>query len=414
MLPRIAKIRQKFPARKLEDVAKALTVELGGLSLGDILKPGDTVAVTAGSRGIANIDIILQKLIEYLKYMGARPFIVPAMGSHGGATAQGQLKLLAHYGITEASMGVPIRSSMNVVKIATSPFGFPVYMDKYATEANHIVLVNRIKPHTRFSGKIESGVIKMLLVGLGKHQGASLYHRAILDYSFDDMAFNIVPVVLQRLSVLFGLAIIENTFGETTELRVLRPEEFLEEEPKLLLKAYELTAKLPVGNIDLLIVDEMGKDISGTGMDTTVIGKKDNSAIKIKRIFVRDLTDKSNGNACGIGLADFTTRRLVNKINLKDTYVNCITGLRPEGAKIPIAFDTDKEAIEQALGTLGIIEPHEARIVRIKNTREMEILHVSESYVPQLKERKDVEILSELEEWVFDPNGNLPPLVFEH
>ncbi|HHT9152309.1 MAG TPA: lactate racemase domain-containing protein, partial [Candidatus Hypogeohydataceae bacterium YC40] len=294
--------------------------------------------------------------------------------------------------------------------IVTSPFGFPVYIDKYASEADHIVVVNRIKPHTRFSGKIESGIVKMLLVGLGKHMGASLYHKALMEYPFDEMAFTIVPVLLQRLSILYGLAIIENSDGETVELKALLAGEFLEEETKLLQRAYELMVKLPLNAIDLLIVDEMGKDISGTGMDTTIIGRKDNSSIKIKRIFVRDLTERSNGNACGIGLADFTTRRLVDKIKLKDTYVNCITGLRPEGAKIPIAFDTDREAIEQALNTIGLVEPQEAKIVRIKNTSKLETLLVSEPCMPQLQDKKDLDIMSEPEEWVFDQSGNLLPL----
>lgn len=404
------KIRQRISVPNLEDVPQALTLELQHISLENILKPGHRVAVTAGSRGISNIVPILRKVLDHLRAFGAQPFIVPSMGSHGGATAQGQLKLLAHYGVTEASMGVPIKSSMNVVKIVTSPFGFPVYIDKYASEADHIVVVNRIKPHTRFSGKIESGIVKMLLVGLGKHMGASLYHKALMEYPFDEMAFTIVPVLLQRLSILYGLAIIENSDGETVELKALLAGEFLEEETKLLQRAYELMVKLPLNAIDLLIVDEMGKDISGTGMDTTIIGRKDNSSIKIKRIFVRDLTERSNGNACGIGLADFTTRRLVDKIKLKDTYVNCITGLRPEGAKIPIAFDTDREAIEQALNTIGLVEPQEAKIVRIKNTSKLETLLVSEPCMPQLQDKKDLDIMSEPEEWVFDQSGNLLPL----
>jgi hypothetical protein len=410
MLPKMVKIRQRFPAPRVGDLAEEITHELQRLPLGNTLRPGDTVAVTAGSRGISNIALLLRKVIDYLKGLGARPFIVPAMGSHGSATAQGQLKLLAHYGITEDSMGVPIKSSMNVVKIATSPFGFPVYIDKYASEANHIVLVNRIKPHTRFSGRIESGIVKMLLVGLGKHQGAVLYHKAIIEYPFDELAFSLVPTVLQKLSILFGLAVVENAYGEAAELKALVPEEFLEEEPRLLQRAYELMARLPLDTIDFLIVDEMGKDISGTGMDTTIIGRKDSSPVKIKRIFVRDLTERSNGNACGIGLADFTTRRLVDKINLKDTYINCITGNRPEGAKIPMAFDSDREAVVQALSTLGLVEPQEAKTVRIKNTNELEVLQVSEPCMPQLEDRKDIDIISGPEEWAFDTAGNLLPL----
>ena len=273
------------------------------------------MAVTAGSRGISAIATITRTVIDTLKAMGARPFIVPAMGSHGGATAQGQTNVLAGYGITESDMGASIKSSMDVVDMGMSPFGFPVYIDKFASEADHIVLINRVKTHTRFSGSIECGLVKMLLVGLGKQKAATIYHRAVLEYPFDEIAYKVVPLLLKQLPVLFGLAIIENARCEVAEIEAVPPERLLQREPKLLTRAVNLMAKLPFDDIDLLVVDEMGKDISGTGMDTSVIGEKDGSWMKIKRILVRDLTDKSGGNACGIGFADFTTKRLVDKIN---------------------------------------------------------------------------------------------------
>ncbi|MFQ5956842.1 MAG: lactate racemase domain-containing protein [Candidatus Brocadiales bacterium] len=400
------KVRQAFPTQRVEDVASASESELSGLRLGSRLKSGDTVAVTAGSRGISDIALITRTVVDVLRGLEAEPFIVPAMGSHGGATAKGQIDVLAKYGITETSMGVPIRSSMNVVNMCKSPFGFPVYIDKYATEADHIVLVNRIKTHTRFSGRIESGLNKMLLVGLGKEKGATIYHRAILEYPFEEIASSIVPVLLQKLPILFGLAIIENARGEVAAIEAVPSEKFLEREPKLLERAINLMAKLPFSEIDLLVVDEMGKDIAGTGMDTAIIGKKDNSKVKIKRIFVRDLTDKSDGNACGIGLADFTTKRLVDKINLTDTYVNCIAALRPEGAKIPIAYPTDREALDQALHTLGLVMPENARIIWIKNTKDLEELYVSETYKEELNGRQDLEAVSGPEMILFGPDGN--------
>ncbi|MDO8136468.1 MAG: lactate racemase domain-containing protein [Candidatus Brocadiales bacterium] len=403
------RIRQRISAPRIEDVTGAVSQEVSRLSLEAKLRPGDTVAVTAGSRGIPQIDLITRRVIEALHGLGANPFIVPAMGSHGGATAQGQVKVLAQYGISEASMGVSIRSSMNVVRMGTSPFGFPVYTDKHTSEAQHIVLINRIKPHTRFSGRIESGLVKMLLVGLGKHQGAQLYHRAVLEYPWEEIVNCVAPILLQRLPILFGLAILENARGEVVGLRALLPEEFLDKEPQLLERSFQLMAKLPFKEADLLIVDEMGKDISGTGMDTTIIGRKGDERVKIKRIFVRDLTDKSEGNACGIGLADFTTRRLVDKINLTDTYVNCIAALRPEGAKIPITYDTDREALEQALSTLGLVSPEETRAMWIKNTRDLETLRVSEAYGNELEARRDLEVLSPPEEIKLDPRGNLIP-----
>lgn len=401
------KIRQVFSTQRVEDVSSATEREISRLKLGSKIRAGDTVAVTAGSRGISDIASITRTVTDVLRGLGAEPFIVPAMGSHGGATPQGQTEVLAKYGITETSMGAPIRSSMDVVDMGISTLGFPIYMDKCAAEADHIVLINRIKTHTRFSGRIESGLVKMLLVGLGKERAAKIYHRAILERPFEEIAYSIVPILLKRLPVLFGLAIIENARGEVAELEAVLPGRFLKREPELLEMAAKLMAKLPFDETDLLIVDEMGKDISGTGMDTSIIGKNGNSRVKIKRIFVRDLTDKSDGNACGIGLADFTTRRLVDKINYPNTYINCIAGLRPEGAKIPMTYSTDKEALSHALNTLGPVEPEKARVIRIKNTKYLEELSVSEAHKKELRGRRDLEILSEPEVMSFDPDGQL-------
>lgn len=306
-------------------------------------------------------------------------------------------------------MGVPIRSSMEVVDMGTSPLGFPVHMDKHAAGADHIVLINRIKTHTRFSGRIESGLVKMLLVGLGKQPAATIYHRATQEYSFDEIINDTVPILLKKLPVLLGLAVIENARGEVAGLEAVLPDRLLEREPELLEKAVSLTAKLPFNEIDLLVVDEMGKDISGTGIDTSIIGRKEHSNIKIKRIFVRDLTGKSDGNACGIGFADFTTKRLVDKINIADTDVNCITALRPEGAKIPPTCATDREALTQALDTLGLVKPEHARIVRIKSTRDLEELSVSDAYTGELNGRRDLETVSEAATMSFDTEGNLLP-----
>ncbi len=395
--------------QRIEDVASATEQELLRLQPASRVKAGDTVAVTAGSRGIADIALITRTVIKTLQNLGAKPFIIPAMGSHGGATAEGQAAVLAGYGITEAGMGVPIRSSMEVIDMGTSPLGFPVYMDKHAAGADHIVLINRIKTHTRFSGRIESGLVKMLLVGLGKQPAATIYHRATQEYSFDEILNDTVPILLKKLPVLLGLAVIENARGEVAELEAVLPDRLLEREPELLEKAVSLMAKLPFNEIDLLVVDEMGKDISGTGIDTSIIGRKEHSDIRIKRIFVRDLTGKSDGNACGIGFADFTTKRLVDKINLADTYVNCITALRPEGAKIPLTCTTDREALTQALDTLGLVKPGHARVVRIKSTRDLEELSVSDAYTGELNGRRDLKTVSEAETMSFDTEGNFLP-----
>ena len=416
--PKLLRIKQKFTPLVVSNIIEKIKSEIANLKLDKTIKPNDSIAITAGSRGIADINIITKVVVDELIKLRGKPFIIPAMGSHGGATAEGQLDVLAGYGITEESMGVPIKSSMEAVKIGASKDGIPVYLDKNAVTANHIVVINRLKPHTRFVGEIESGLIKMLLVGLGKDIGAKIYHRAVMHSSFDQIMDSTLPIVLSKVSVLFGLAIIENAYGNVADIKVIKSEEFIKAEPELKKEASRLMAKLPFKDIDLLIIDEMGKDISGTGMDTNIIGRKQESThnsgqvsnddIRIARIFVRDLTSKSHGNACGIGLADFTTRRLVDKINHQKTYINCLTALRPEGAKIPMTFDCDKDAVDAAISTCGLDNTSNARIVWINNTLDLEKVIISEAYVGDLKRRDDLEQLSPAGELAFDSSGNLP------
>lgn len=405
--PKISLIKQKFKAPTVKDIHGEIKKQLLRLDLSARVREGESVAVAVGSRGIANIDTITKSVVDELKDIGAKPFIVPAMGSHGGGTAEGQLSVLKKYGITEDTMGVPVRSSMEVVEIGRSGYGIPVYLDKNASQSDHIVVINRIKIHTRFTGRIESGIVKMLLIGLGKHEGATMYHRAIMQYNFDEIIRSVAPIIFSKVKILFGLAILENAFEQVARLVALKPDEILEREPKLQKESLDLLARLPFNYGDLLIIDEIGKNISGTGMDTNIIGKKENTSVKITRIFVRDLTAKSNGNACGIGLADFTTQRLVDKIDYNATYINCITGLRPEGAKIPMTFKTDKEAVDAALATSGLINPHEAKVMWIKNTLELENVRLSEGYAREIETRDDIELLSPFEEMKFDRAGNL-------
>lgn len=405
--PKISLIKQKFKAPIVKDIPGEIKKQLLRLNLSTRVRKGESVAVTAGSRGIANIDVITKSVVDELKDIGARPFIVPAMGSHGGGTAEGQSSVLKKYGITEETMGVPVISSMEVVEIGRSAYGIPVYLDKNASQADHIAVINRIKIHTRFTGRIESGIVKMLLIGLGKHEGAAMYHRAIMQYNFDEIIKSVAPIIFSKVKILFGMAILENAFEQVARLVTLKPDEILEREPELQKESLDLLARLPFNYGDLLIIDEIGKNISGTGMDTNIIGKKENTSIKITRIFVRDLTAKSNGNACGIGLADFTTQRLVDKIDYNATYVNCITGLRPEGAKIPMTFKTDKEAVDAALATSGLINPKEAKVMWIKNTLELEDVRLSEGYAKEIATRDDIEQLSPFEEMEFDRAGNL-------
>ncbi len=412
---KLIQIKQKFSPSTVGNIQEKIKFEIDNLKLDKVIKPDESVAITAGSRGISNIDTITKSVINELVRLQGKPFIIPAMGSHGGANVFGQLDVLAGYGITEEKMGVPIKATMEVAKIGESRNGIPIYIDKHALAADHVVAINRIKPHTRFAGEIESGLIKMLLVGLGKDVGAKIYHQTIIKYAFDQIVESVLPTVLSELSVLFGLAIIDNAFGNIADIRAILAENFIKEEPKIKEDAVKLMPKLPFKNIDLLIIDNMGKDISGTGMDTNIIGRKDDNLnktsdtnAKISRIFVRDLTPNSHGNACGIGLADFTTRKLVNKINYQEMYVNCITGLRPEGAKIPITFECDKDAIDAAISTCYIENIEDIKIVWIKSTLDLEKIIVSEGFLDVLKGNNEIEQISSAKDISFDSLGNLP------
>ena len=409
--PKFTQIRQKFTLHKVKDINKTIKSEIAKLKLHNRIMPGNTVAVTAGSRGITDIQTITRMVIEELIKLGGKPFIIPAMGSHGGATAEGQLNVLTGYGITEKRMGVPVKSSMEVTRIGESREGIPVYVDNNALTADHVVVINRVKPHTRFIGKVESGLIKMLMVGLGKDTGAKIYHRAIMKYSFDQITASVLPVIQAKLPVLFGLAIIENAFGDVAEIQAVPGEDFINAEPKLKKYSFEMMPKLPLRDVDLLIVDEMGKDISGTGMDTNVIGRRDEKSIediRIARIFVRDLTPQSHGNACGIGLADFTTKKLVDKIKTRETYINCLTALRPEGAKIPMTFDCDRDALDAAISTCGADDRQQTRIVWVKNTLNLEKAIVSEACMHDIRGSESIDQISSVKELVFDSSGNLP------
>jgi hypothetical protein len=414
-LQKLIQIKQKFSSYVVNDIPEKIKSEIADIRPDKLIKPGDSIAITAGSRGISNINLITKHVIDELIKLQGKPFIIPAMGSHGGATTKGQIDVLAGYGITEDKMGVPIKATMEVVKIGEGKNGIHVYIDKNAIDADHIVAINRIKPHTRFTGQIESGLIKMLLVGLGKDLGAKEYHRSIMKYSFDQIVESALPIVLSKLSILFGLAIVENAYGEIADIRALMGKQFIDEEPKLKKEAFKLMAKLPFINIDLLIIDNMGKDISGTGMDTNIIGRKDQSSSNIpgadtgiSRIFVRDLTPNSHGNACGIGLADFTTQKLVNKINFPETYINCVTALRPEGAKIPMSFECDKDALDAAIATCGVENTEDIRIVWIKSTLDLEKIIVSEGFLDDLNGSNDIEKVTPAREITFDSRGNLP------
>jgi hypothetical protein len=412
------RIRQHFEAPRIDNVAGAVRSELERIQLKNRIRPGQSVAITAGSRGIANIALIIRTIVEVLRQIGAEPFIVPAMGSHGGGTAEGQRKIVESYGITEQFSGAPIRSSMEVETIATTEDGIPIYFDRHAHAADHVAVVGRIKPHTGFVGEIESGLFKMMMIGLGKHVGASVYHRAIVQHSFDKIIRTVGRTVLAQCHIAFGLGIVENGYDETALIEAVLPEQFEEREKALLVSAKKWMPQLPVRRADLLIVDRMGKNISGSGMDTNIIGRKHAAPAaeqpKITRVFVRELTPETHGNAAGIGLADFTTSRLVRSMDYRATVINCLTGAHPEAAVTPIHYETDREVLDAALSTIGLTPPELSRIVRIPDTLRLRDVEVSETCRPELSGRSDVEIIEPSYELPFDAAGNLEPLARGH
>lgn len=412
--PRMLRIRQTFDTPRVDDIPGEVDRQLAKLNLGRKIKPGQTVAITAGSRGVANIAVIIKAAVEHFKTLGAVPFIVPAMGSHGGGTAEGQLGILHGYNITPEFCGCEIRASMETVVVDRTPQGIPVHFDKHASLADHVLVCGRVKPHTGFVGPIESGLHKMMLIGLGKHEGAKIYHRAIMNYSFLEIIRAVGDVVLKKCKVVAGLGIVENAYDDTGLIEAVPPELFFEREQELLKLAVKWLPRLPFRKADLLIVDRIGKNISGTGMDTNVIGRKyndhvatENDDTACKRVFVRGLTKETHGNACGIGMAEFTNQRTIDSVDRHITAINALTGGHPTAAMLPIAFPTDREVIAAALDTVGLIDTPNLKVIQIADTLHMREVLVSEAYLPQLRERTDLEIVSDPADMVFDAEGNL-------
>jgi hypothetical protein len=409
MLPTMLRLRQTFARPQVTDIpgTVARSLEAAGLAV----KRGDVVAVGAGSRGIANVDVIVGATVRWLRDLGARPFVFPAMGSHGGGTAQGQLSVLEHYGITEATMGCPVRATMDVTQVGEA-LGLPVWLDRFAAEADWIGLVNRIKPHTDFKGSIESGLFKMMTIGLGKWKGAVQYHRANVNHGYETVITAVGREMLARARIGFGVGVVENGYDETAQIEAFNARDLEAGERRLLKSAREWMARLPFSPIDVLIVEQIGKNISGSGMDTNVIGRPTNpfepfpADPKILWIVALDITEESYGNATGLGNADFTTRRLVDKIDMKATLINCITACAPWGARIPATFETDREAIETALDCIGLTPSERARVVRIKNTLVLGELEVSDAFAAEVARRGDLTVLGETP-LRFDATGRL-------
>lgn len=414
-LPQIFKLRQKTASPRLADIEGEMHALLNGFGLAQKVKPGERVAITAGSRGIRDKARILKVIVSRLKDLGTEPFIVPCMGSHGGGTAEGQVEMLRHLGITEEFVGAPIVSSMEVKEVGRTHLGTPVYVDaNICTRADKVIAVNRIKPHSDFDFEIESGVVKMLVIGMAKHKGAVMAHRLSNRMNgYGTMLKAIYPVVHKALPLLFGVGIIENQYDQTASLHLLNAANLWEEEKALLPKAKAIIGRLPFKQMDVLVVDEMGKNISGPGMDPNVTGRRyvrgspPLTEPEVMRIFVRDLTPQAKGNATGIGLADFTTKRLVQKIDMVPTMINCITGGAPEYARIPLSYEQDREALQTAYDTSGVLDPMQLRLAWIKNTLELETLWASAPMLAEVQADPRLEVVSELREMPFDAQGNL-------
>ncbi len=409
-LPRMVRVRQLFPDEALADVAAALRAEVGAPAIAARIKRGARIAVAVGSRGLADLPLVVNVVVDELKQRGAAPFIVPAMGSHGGATAEGQTDLLAALGVTEASAGCPIVSSMETVELGRLPNGLPVYMDKQAMQADGIVVVNRVKPHTSFSGASESGLVKMLSIGLGKQKGADSCHAL----GFAQMAQNIVDmaqVKLQHAPILFGVATVENAYEKISRVAAVPANEIITRDAELLQEAKRNMPCIQFNPLDVLVVDRMGKEYSGTGMDPHITGRTSTPYVEtrqqVTRMVVLDLSDKSKGNATGMGLADICSSRLAAKVDVEPTYANHLTSTVVWHAKVPMTMPTDQRAIQAAVKTCNVPDLARLRIVRIPNTLHLEHIEISEPMLEEASRHPQIEVLGEPRPWAFDAGGNL-------
>lgn len=415
-LPHFFDLRQSFPSKPIEQIESAVHETLASSGSLRSIQLGQRVAIAVGSRGINGLSRIVLAVVKEVSLCGALPFIVPAMGSHGGATAEGQTGVLRGYGITEESMGCPVVSSMETVLLGKTAEGLPIHFDRCASEADHVIVVNRIKPHTRLAGNYESGLIKMLMIGLGKHRGASIYHQFFPDYEYclDRLVPSVVDLLLDKMPITCGLAIVEDAFENTTHLEAIPSKEILGREPELLELAKSLLPKLPFDSVDLLIVDQIGKEISGTGMDTNLIGRKTNDRMaaideipKIRHIYVRSLTKKTEGNAAGIGIAEYCHQRVVDAMDADKTKVNCITSAHPSAGAIPLVFNSDLQVLLAALSQVSVERQRLVKWIWIRDTLHVSQVACSEFFYKESLTRSDLEVLGSPEELQFDLRGDL-------
>lgn len=414
-IPKMVRIREKYEDDKITDIKAHLIKELDNASIDKVNLKGKSIAITVGSRGIPHLPLIVKTICDKLKEWQAEPFIIPAMGSHGGGTVEGNLEIINGYGITEESMGVPIKATMEVVLIdyMNDEAHTPIYCDKYAAEADGIIIFNKVKPHTDFKGKHESGLCKMIAIGISKHKGCSLFHHQGFD-TFGERIPIAAKQFLDKMNVILGIGVVQNAYDEISEIMAFEKDKIMEGDQILLQIARKRLPRLKFDNIDVLIIDRIGKNISGEGADPNVTGRGFMPGFEndfhCKKLFVRGITDQSHHNACGLGLADITTRRCLRSVDWSSTWVNLTTNTMIDGGKIPVYQNSDFEALRLAIKTCTKIDYNKARVARIRDTLTLSEIEISESLVGDVINRDDVEILTEPYELKFDKDGYLDDL----
>ena len=404
-IPKMVKVKQNFEDHKIEDVGQAVKNEIIKTEIKNSIVSGSSIAIGVGSRGVANIAIAVKALVESLKDLGAKPFIFPAMGSHGGGTVENQIGLLAGYGVTEENVGAEVKGTMETVVPVTLEDGTKVHMDKYASEADGVILINRVKPHTNFRGEIESGIVKMMTIGMGKINGASELHGAYPMNTFGKNLPSAAKHLLEKINFLFGVGLVEDAYDSTAIVEAILGKDLFEKEAKLQSMAKKLMGKICFDQIDVLVIDEIGKEISGGGCDPNITGNRNEPGFEkpdVSKLVLLDLTDKTKGNATGFAAADVITKKLFDKIDFPTTYANVVASSKLEGGKIPIPMSDGDQAVRLALKTLNGIDPANARVVRIKNTLKLAEIYVSEAMIQEVNENSMLEVLSSAADMSFN------------
>ena len=399
-LPKMAKVRQVFPKHGIDDVEHTVHQQLQSSDIASRIKPGAQIAIGVGSRGVANIGVAVKALVAGIKERGGQPFIFPAMGSHGGATVEGQISVLANYGITEAQVGAPVRATMETVIVSEMADGTALHMDRYAHEADGVVLINRIKPHTTFKGDIESGLVKMMVIGMGKIRGATIMHSDHGMDHFPDVLPRAAEELMRHIPFLFGVGLVEDAYDHTAIVEAIPAECLIAREIELQARAKELMARLYFDEIDVLVIDYMGKEISGAGFDPNITGRNHRGVTgfdhpKVQKIVILDLTEQTHGNAIGIGAADVITQRLFDRIDFGVTYVNVITSAYLDGGAIPLVMKTELDAVRLAVKTVLRVKPEHARIVRIRNTLSLDEIEVSEALFEHVQRHENMHMIGD-------------------